>query len=98
SVTAFRWSPDGRQIALLMQETRSAALDRKERDRDDARVVDKDDRPARLWVLDVEARTLRQVTSGNWRISQIEWLPGGEEVIASATDRLAPDHGPQRVY
>ena len=37
------------------------------RDKDDGRVVDKDDRHPRVWALDVASRTLKPVTSGRWR-------------------------------
>jgi dipeptidyl aminopeptidase/acylaminoacyl peptidase len=98
AIAAFRWSPDGRRIALLMPEPKPEARQNKERDKDDGRVVDKDDRRARLWMLDVASRTLVQVTSGPWRIEQIEWLPGGDRLIASATSTPASDQWTDRIY
>src|SRR5262245_15148510 len=76
-VEAFRWSPDGRRIALLMNEPKPEAIEKRERDKDDGRVVDKDDRHARVWLLDVATKELRQVTRGRWQIGQLEWLPNG---------------------
>jgi dipeptidyl aminopeptidase/acylaminoacyl peptidase len=98
SVGTFRWSPDGRQIAFLMAEPKPAALERREKEKDDGRVVDKDDRHPRLWVVDVQSRVVRQVTSGKWRIGQIEWLPSGDRLIASATDRPEADQWTQRIF
>src|SRR5260221_10063256 len=71
---AFRWSPDGTRVALLMPEPKPEAQRTRERDKDDSRVVDKDDRRARVWMLDLSSRALTQVTTVNWRTGQIEWL------------------------
>ena len=98
AVRAFRWSPDGRQIALLMPEAKPDALDKREKEKDDARVVDKDDRLARLWVVDVSSHALRQVTSGAWEIDQFEWLPAGDRVVASATRTPESDQNTNRIY
>ena len=98
AVSMFRWSPDGREIALLMPEPKPDALEKRQKDKDDARVVDKDDRLARLWVVDVASRSLRQVTSGRWEIGQFEWLPGGDRVVASATNTPESDENTNRIY
>jgi dipeptidyl aminopeptidase/acylaminoacyl peptidase len=101
-VAAFRWSPSGRQIALLMAEPKSSELEKRERDKDDGRVVDKGDRRERVWLLDVEAASseaaLRQVTNGRWHIGQIEWAPTGDRLIAEATDRPESDQWTERIY
>jgi Tol biopolymer transport system component len=39
AIRSFRWSPDGTRIALLMAEPKPAALEQREKDKDDARVV-----------------------------------------------------------
>jgi len=95
---AFRWSPDGSRIALLTPEPKSDEAQKREHDKDDSRVVDKDDRRARLWVVDVSSRAIRLVTSGSWQISQIEWLPSGERLIASAAPKPEADQFNHQLY
>ena len=98
SVTAFRWSPDGSRIALLMNESKPDALAQREKDRDDARVVDKEERHERVWLLDVATKRLLQATAGTWHIDQIEWLPDGQSLVASATDKPHVDAWIDRIY
>src|SRR5262249_49854608 len=85
AVGAFRGSPDGRRVALLMAEPNPESLQTREKDKDDARVVDRDVRRPRLWILDVVSHELRQVTAGRWRIEQFEWLPGGDRIVVIAS-------------
>src|SRR5208282_1110547 len=49
SVRSFAWSPDGKQIGFLAPNAKSEAEEKKDKDKDDARVVDKDDKQPRLW-------------------------------------------------
>ena len=64
SVQSFAWSPDGKQIAFLAPEAKSEDEEKKEKDKDDAHVADKEDKHARLWLLDVAgAREAANVTS-----------------------------------
>ncbi|OLC44341.1 MAG: hypothetical protein AUH43_18915 [Acidobacteria bacterium 13_1_40CM_65_14] len=109
AVGAFRWSPDGRRIALLMTEPKADAQQKREKDKDDSRVVDKDDRRARVWILDVETKALKQLTSGRWQIRQIEWLPGAaapngprdvwnDRLVAIATSRPEIDQWTDHLY
>src|SRR6266545_3680177 len=44
---AFRWSPSGTRIAFLMNEPKSDERQKREQEKDDSRVVDRDDRHAR---------------------------------------------------
>jgi dipeptidyl aminopeptidase/acylaminoacyl peptidase len=97
-VGAFRWSPDGSRIALLMNESKPDALEKKEKARDDARVVDKEERHERVWLLDVKSRTLQQATAGRWQIGQFEWMPDGRAIVASATDTPHVDAWIDRIY
>src|SRR6185295_19564208 len=98
AVGAFRWSPDGRRIALLMTEPKADAQQAREKDKDDSRVVDKDDRHARVWILDVASKALKQVTSGRWQIRQIEWLPAGDRLVAVATAKPEVDQWTDHLY
>jgi dipeptidyl aminopeptidase/acylaminoacyl peptidase len=42
-------------------------------------------------VLDLASRSLKQTTSGNGRISQIEWQPDGTHLVATVTARPESD-------
>ena len=50
SVSQFEWSPDGKQIAFAAPDAKSEDEEKKEKDKDDAHVVDKEDKHARLWL------------------------------------------------
>src|SRR3954471_15661656 len=85
SISAFRWAPGGRHIPLLMNEPKSDAQQARDRDKDDARLAEKEDRLARIWDVDVAARVIRQITTAAFRIGQIEFTPGGDRLIAAAS-------------
>jgi dipeptidyl aminopeptidase/acylaminoacyl peptidase len=97
-IASFAWSSNGKQIFYLAPEPKTDLEDKKEKDKDDARVVDRDDRLTRLWVLEVESGKSRQLTSGRWRIDEAEWLPDGNGVIVSATDHPESDQETNRIY
>src|SRR5882724_8593072 len=97
-IDAFRWSPDGRQIALLMAEPKSEAQQQREKDKDDARVAEKEDRLARVWTVDVASRALKQITTVGFRIGQIEFTRGGERLIAAASAKPYEDRFNEAIY
>ena len=98
AVRSFEWSPDGKQIAFLAPEAKTEAEDKKEKDKDDARVVDRDDKLARLWLIDVEAKKVRQLTAGKWRVDEAKWTPQGDQLIVSATDHAESDQETNRIF
>src|SRR5437762_545092 len=51
SVSRLAWSRDGKQIAFLAPNAKSEAEETKEKEKDDARVADKDNKHGRLWIL-----------------------------------------------
>ena len=98
AVRAFEWSPDGKQIAFLATEPKGEAEEKKEKDKDDARVVDQDDKPTRLWLIDVESKKVRQLSVGNWQIQEEKWAPQGDRLIVSATDHPEVDQETDRIF
>jgi len=78
-VGQFRWSPDGTQIAFLAKEPPTDAEEKKDKDKDDAKVSDREQDLNRIWLIDISTKKARQLTKGAWRIDQFEWL---------ASDRL----------
>jgi dipeptidyl aminopeptidase/acylaminoacyl peptidase len=98
AVRTFRWAPDGRRIALLMPEPKPDARVQREKDKDDGRVADRDERHPRVWMLDLATRALAQVTTNNWDIAAIEWLPDGTRLVAVASETPASDSWSERIY
>jgi dipeptidyl aminopeptidase/acylaminoacyl peptidase len=90
-VQSFDWSPDGARIAFLAPEPRSDADEKKLAEKDDARVVDRDERHPRVWIVDVGSKQARQLTSAPWRVSAVKWAPQGDRLVVVATDRPAVD-------
>jgi dipeptidyl aminopeptidase/acylaminoacyl peptidase len=98
SVKAFEWSPDGKQIALLAPDAKTEEEEKKEKDKDDAKVVDKDDKRARLWILDLASGEARALTKANWNLDELAWLPTGDRVVVKGTDRPESDQYTERIF
>ncbi|HUI70761.1 MAG TPA: DPP IV N-terminal domain-containing protein, partial [Spirochaetia bacterium] len=98
SIQSFDWSPDGKQISFLAPEPRTDEEDKRIRERDDARVVDKDNRLPRLWVFDVATKKIRQLTSGPWRVSDPQWKPSGDGLIVIASNHPELDVPTSKIY
>src|SRR5208283_4112804 len=81
SVRSFGWSPDGKQIAFLAPEAKSDAEEKKDKDKDDARVVDKDDKQPRLWLLLLAGGEPKALTDSKWEVSELAWLPAGDRIV-----------------
>jgi len=97
-VTAFEWSPDGQTIAYLAPDPKSEAQEKKEKEKDDARVADKDERHARLRLLRLASHESRALTDPHWEVKELAWLPDGQGIAVIATNRPASDQFTDRIY
>jgi dipeptidyl aminopeptidase/acylaminoacyl peptidase len=98
SVSAFEWSPDGQTIAYLAPDPKSEAQEKKEKEKDDARVADKDERHARLRLLQLGSRESHALTDPNWEVKEIVWLADGQSIAVIATSRPESDQFTDRIY
>jgi dipeptidyl aminopeptidase/acylaminoacyl peptidase len=98
SVKNFEWSPNGKQIAFLAPDAKSEAEEKKEKDKDDAHVVDKEDKRARLWLLSLATAETRAISKPQWEVSEIAWLPGGDRLIVKATDHPESDQYTEQIF
>jgi dipeptidyl aminopeptidase/acylaminoacyl peptidase len=98
SVSTFQWSRDGNRIAYLASDPKTADEEKKQKDQDDARVIDGDHKPVRAWTVDVATKAVKRITSGPWNLHEIAWLPDGKRLLAIATDRPADDRRTERLY
>jgi len=64
----------------LAPDVKTEEEEKKEKDKDDAKVVDKDDKHARLWIVDVATGETRALTKPNWNFDELAWLPAGDRV------------------
>ncbi|HEV2315021.1 MAG TPA: S9 family peptidase [Candidatus Acidoferrales bacterium] len=86
NIGSFEWSPDGKQIAFVAPDEPTAAEQKKEKDKDDAIVVDHDNKHARLWILDLATKKARALTDEKWQVREAQWTPSGDSLVVSATD------------
>lgn len=98
SVSKFAWSADGKTIAYIAPDAKSEEQEKKEKDKDDARVADKDEKHPRLWLLPVESGDAKAMTPANWEIKELDWMPDGENIVVACTDRPESDQETDRIF
>jgi dipeptidyl aminopeptidase/acylaminoacyl peptidase len=98
AVTAFEWSPDGRSLAFLAPEPKTDADEKKATDKDDARVVDRDDRPDHLWLVDAASGETRRLVGPPWKMTEVAWMPSGDQLVVVATDHPESDRLTDRIF
>lgn len=84
------WSPDGRLVAVLRKDPEPEAVAARKKERDDAVVVEEDSQFTRLWVLDVETKRARCLTTGEREVRSFAWAPDSLSLVAITTD--APEY------
>jgi dipeptidyl aminopeptidase/acylaminoacyl peptidase len=97
-VQSFAWSPDGKQISYLAPDAKTEAEEKKEKDKDDAHVIDKEDKRDRLWLLTMATGEAKALTKPNWEIHEAEWHPSGTGLMLIATDHPESDQDTNRIF
>jgi dipeptidyl aminopeptidase/acylaminoacyl peptidase len=98
-VESFAWSRDGRRIAYLSIDPRSDEREKAEKAGRDWTIVDRDERPRRLWIVDVapvgataSSPLPRPVKAlGERSAWQFAWAPDGRALLATVTDTPRTD-------
>jgi dipeptidyl aminopeptidase/acylaminoacyl peptidase len=97
-IQSFEWSPDGTRIAFLSADPKTEEQEKRLKEKDDAVVVDKDEKDPRLRVIDLQSRKDEVLTRDKLRISEYVWLPAGDRLLLSATDHPRRDLVSDRLY
>lgn len=98
NIASFEWSPDGKQIAFIAPDAPTAAEEKKKKDKDDAIVVDHDNKHARIWILDVATKKVRALTDEKWQVREAQWTQQSDRLIVSATDHPESDDDTDRIF
>jgi len=97
-IHSFEWSTDGKQIAFIAPQPKTDEEEKKEKDKDDAHVIDQDDKPAGLWLLEVDSGQTRELVARPWAFDELAWTPTGDRLIAVATDHPESDEDTDRIF
>ncbi|MDX2058918.1 MAG: S9 family peptidase [Gemmatimonadales bacterium] len=92
-VQGFQWSPDGRTIAYVALRAATPEEEKKEKEKDDAIVVDRDFRFTRLWTIDVGSKQATEVVAGNFQLGDPQWSPDGTRIAYTVTPTPKADDG-----
>ena len=97
-IDSFAWSPDGKRIAIKTTAPKTEDEEKKEKDKDDARIIGKPEERTLLQVLDVDTKGLKTLVKGAWRISEFVWTPDGSSLILVATDHPLEEILSEKIY
>jgi len=98
SIKSFEWSKDGKYIAYIAPNAKTEEDEKKEKDKNDARVADQDVKQPRVWLLPVESGDPKAITPANWEIKELAWMPSGQNLVVAATDHPASDQNTDRIF
>jgi dipeptidyl aminopeptidase/acylaminoacyl peptidase len=79
-VQSFEWAPDGKRIAFVAARDPTPEEERREKEKDDALVVDKEFVPARLNLFDLGAMKATELVKGDYQIVGLDWSPDGRQI------------------
>lgn len=90
-VSEFAWAPDGKHIAFVTTDPAADDWEKRQKEKDDARVVDGNEKFGRLWVLAVSPdsagkRTSRQLTKGSMSVGNVSEDGGSADSLDWSPD------------
>jgi dipeptidyl aminopeptidase/acylaminoacyl peptidase len=98
SIKSFEWSKDGKYIAYIAPNAKTEEDEKKQKDKNDARIANKDDKQPHVWLLPVESGDPKAITAANWEIKELAWMPSGQNLVVAATDHPESDQNTDRIF
>ena len=92
-IQSFQWSPDGSRIAYVAQRELSPTEERRQKDKDDAEVVDKNFKFARIWIIDVTTKKATELISDDYNATDPQWSPDGRLIVFVTNPTPKADDG-----
>jgi Tol biopolymer transport system component len=92
-VTAFAWSPDSKRIAYVATVALTEAEEKKQKDKDDTRVIDGDYRYSHLWVIQADSKKATELVKSNALLADPRWSPDGTRLAYVSRPTPKADDG-----
>ena len=92
-VRGFQFSPDGKSLLLVAQDQPSKDDETRKKDKDDAMVIDHDFKMAHLWLWDLDKKTEKRLTEGDFTVSDPHWSPDGARITYTTNPTPKADDG-----
>jgi len=92
-VQSFQWSPEGNRIAYVAPQEPTPDEEKKQKDKDDAQIIDKNLKLARIWVIDVTTKKATELVKGEYNASDPQWSPDGRLVAFVTNPTPKADDG-----
>jgi len=92
-VTSFTWSNDSKRIAYITQAPLTDAEEKKQKDKDDAIVVDEGFRFSRLWTIEIASKSAKEVVKESLVLSEPQFSPDGATLSFTAHPTTKADDG-----
>lgn len=83
---SFEWAPDGQRIAYISSDPASDDEQKRKKDKSYVIEVDRNDRPPRVWIQDVNGGAARAVTPAEQYVLSVAWSPDGNTLLYSASN------------
>ena len=92
-VRSFEFSPDGKSLLLVATLPETEDQEKRTKNKDDAEVVDHDPKMAQLWIWDIAAGQEKQITKGDFTVSDPRWSPDGLHITFTSNPTPRLDDG-----
>lgn len=80
-VRGFEFSPDGKSLLLVATKPPEPDAEQREKEKNDAIVVEHDLKMTQLWTWDIANSEEKQITSGDFTVSDPHWSPDGAQIL-----------------
>lgn len=85
-ISSYNWSPNGKQIAYIMNDPPSEKEDKDKKEKRDVQIVDADHKNGHLYTITIEKnskgeRMTKRLTSGQFHVVSFDWSPDGKTIV-----------------
>ncbi len=98
-VSAYEWTPDGKSIVFRASDSETEEEKKAAKAGDDAIYVDEGPNGqgqgswSNLWIIDVEDKQARQLTTGDWSVARFAVSPDGQRIAFHARKERERNNG-----